>query len=67
MVQELTTPNNAISFAERVASSDVFKSLFKDGMALVEETAAYLDAQAAPMRRCCRARRRWPMPPRACA
>ncbi len=42
MAQELTfqTP---ISFAERMASSDVFKALFRDGMALVEETAAYLD------------------------
>jgi regulator of CtrA degradation len=43
MAKELIAHNNAISFAERVASSDVFKSLFKDGMALVEDTANYLD------------------------
>lgn len=44
MVQETTATSSAtISFAERVASSDVFKSLFRDGMGLVEETAAYLD------------------------
>jgi len=35
--------NTPISFAHHVASSDVFKSLFRDGMALVEETAGYLD------------------------
>ena len=33
----------AVSFAERLASSQVFADLFRDGMALVEETAAYLD------------------------
>ncbi len=43
MVQEPLFRNAPISFAERVASSDVFKTLFRDGMALVEETAAYLD------------------------
>ena len=43
MVQDLqSTP---ISFAERAASSDLFKTLFRDGMALVEETAAYLDGE----------------------
>jgi regulator of CtrA degradation len=35
--------NEAVSFAERLASSQVFTDLFRDGMALVEETAAYLD------------------------
>jgi regulator of CtrA degradation len=43
MAQDIFARNNAISFAHHVASSDVFKSLFRDGMALVEETAAYLD------------------------
>ena len=43
MAQDLFARNMPISFAHHVASSDVFKSLFRDGMALVEETAAYLD------------------------
>jgi regulator of CtrA degradation len=33
----------AVSFSERLASSQVFAVLFRDGMALVEETASYLD------------------------
>ena len=33
----------AISFGERLASSQAFAALFREGMALVEETAAYLD------------------------
>ena len=32
-----------VSFSERVASSQAFAVLFRDGMALVEETASYLD------------------------
>jgi regulator of CtrA degradation len=32
-----------VSFAERLASSEAFGALFRDGMTLVEETAAYLD------------------------
>lgn len=32
-----------IAFGARLASSPAFKDLFRDGMALVEETAAYLD------------------------
>jgi len=32
-----------VSFGERLAASQVFSKLFRDGMALVEETAAYLD------------------------
>jgi regulator of CtrA degradation len=35
--------NGAVSFGERLASSQVFADLFREGMALVEETAAYLD------------------------
>ncbi|MCO6185091.1 DUF1465 family protein [Rhizobium sp. L1K21] len=34
---------NTISFAGHMASSNGFQSLYADGMALVEETAAYLD------------------------
>lgn len=33
----------AICFGEKLANSGAFKTLFRDGMALVEETAAYLD------------------------
>jgi regulator of CtrA degradation len=32
-----------ISFREKLASSQAFSQLFRDGMGLVEETAAYLD------------------------
>jgi regulator of CtrA degradation len=32
-----------VSFGERVANSQAFADLFRDGMALVEETATYLD------------------------
>ena len=32
-----------VSFVERLAGSDAFKSMFKEGMNLVEEAAAYLD------------------------
>jgi regulator of CtrA degradation len=32
-----------VSFGERLASSQAFSGLFRDGMALVEETASYLD------------------------
>ncbi len=35
--------NEAVSFGERLASSQAFADLFRDGMALVEDTAAYLD------------------------
>jgi regulator of CtrA degradation len=32
-----------VSFGERLANSQVFTDLFRDGMSLVEETASYLD------------------------
>ena len=32
-----------VSFGERLANSDVFAALFREGMTLVEETASYLD------------------------
>jgi regulator of CtrA degradation len=35
--------NSAVSFGERLAASQAFADLFRDGMALVEQTAAYLD------------------------
>jgi regulator of CtrA degradation len=35
--------NGTVSFGERLTSSQAFADLFRDGMALVEETANYLD------------------------
>ena len=43
MAQDLLIQAPAISFGDRLAASGSFKALFRDGMALVEETAAYLD------------------------
>ncbi len=37
------TANRPLSFGERLASSQAFSDLFRSGMALVEETATYLD------------------------
>ena len=34
-----------VRFGQKLASSQVFSTLFKDGMKLVEETAAYLDGE----------------------
>jgi len=34
-----------VSFGERFAASDQFDAIFKEGMGLVERTAAYLDGQ----------------------
>lgn len=38
-----TAHRNTVSFGDRLASSDAFKLLFREGMLLVEEAAAYLD------------------------
>jgi regulator of CtrA degradation len=38
-----TDPKEPISFGQAYAQSDTFQQLFRDGMRLVEETAAYLD------------------------
>ena len=43
MSEKRATEAGAVSFSERLASSQVFAALFRDGMALVEETASYLD------------------------
>jgi regulator of CtrA degradation len=37
------TANRPVSFGERLANSQAFSDLFRSGMALVEETATYLD------------------------
>jgi regulator of CtrA degradation len=39
----LWSETQPVSFGERLANSQVFADLFRDGMALVEETASYLD------------------------
>ena len=43
MSDKRTIETVAVSFSERLANSQVFATLFRDGMALVEETASYLD------------------------
>ena len=35
--------SDAVSFGQKLAASDAFKALFREGMTLVEDTAAYLD------------------------
>ena len=43
MSEKRSIETGTVSFSERLANSQVFASLFRDGMALVEETATYLD------------------------
>ena len=43
MAEQIANEAQPVSFGERLANSQVFSDLFRDGMALVEETAAYLD------------------------
>jgi regulator of CtrA degradation len=43
MGEKSTTDLQPVSFGARLASSQAFADLFRDGMALVEETATYLD------------------------
>src|SRR5262245_56987338 len=43
MSDKLANEAVPVSFGEGLAGSQVFGNLFRDGMALVEETAAYLD------------------------
>jgi len=43
MSEKRSLEAGAVSFRDRLASSQVFAGLFRDGMALVEETASYLD------------------------
>jgi len=38
-----SSPTITVSLSERLVSSSAFKTLFREGMALVETTAAYLD------------------------
>ena len=43
MSEKRSADPGAVSFSERLANSPLFASLFRDGMALVDETATYLD------------------------
>src|SRR5215831_19072796 len=43
MSEQRATEAGPISFGAKLASSQIFADLFRDGMALVEETATYLD------------------------
>jgi regulator of CtrA degradation len=43
MLHAQTAPLNTVSFGDRIANSEAFKLLFREGMLLVEEAAAYLD------------------------
>jgi len=43
MFEKRAIEAGAVSFSERLAGSQAFATLFRDGMALVEETATYLD------------------------
>jgi regulator of CtrA degradation len=42
---QVETPDVMVSFGDRFAASDQFTATFKEGMALVERTAAYLDGE----------------------
>ena len=43
MFEQSTGENGLVQFSERLAGSAAFTGLFREGMDLVEETAAYLD------------------------
>ena len=43
MSEKSASEADTVSFGERLANSPKFAGLFRDGMALVEETATYLD------------------------
>ena len=43
MSEKLLSEAQPVSFGERLANSQAFADLFRDGMSLVEETATYLD------------------------
>ena len=45
LIREPTSDDGAISFARGFVKSDAFMALFREGMGLVEQTAAYLDGE----------------------
>ena len=55
-----------VSFSEKLASSQAFSGLFKEGMALVEETAGYLDGEGRQDSKSSNAPPRSPTRPKAC-
>jgi regulator of CtrA degradation len=42
-IMNFPAKSNTVSFGQKLASSEMFKALFKEGMSLVEEAATYLD------------------------
>ena len=52
-----------IAFGKRLAGSETFKAMFREGMALVEETATYLDGDGRQQSRSLAAAGRSPTPP----
>ena len=65
--QASAAKGTTVSFGEHFAASDQFDAIFKEGMGLVERTAAYLDGPAARKRAHCADRSRCSTPQRACA
>jgi regulator of CtrA degradation len=45
MAEGIRSEAAPVMFGERLASSQAFSTLFREGMALVEETASYLDGE----------------------
>jgi regulator of CtrA degradation len=56
-----------VSFGERLATSPLFATLFRDGMALVEETASYLDGPGRQESKRLARAALWFTRPKACA
>ncbi len=54
-----------VSFVEKLAGSEAFAAMFREGMTLVEEAAAYLDGAGRDEAKVLHAPRRCPRPPRA--
>ena len=76
-MSEVSSSADPVVLAKRRATGEAFSALFREGMALVEMTAAYLDGpgrkeakgldRSAASRTSCRAPPRSPMPPNRCA
>ena len=66
MSEKLLSDAEPVSFGERLANSQAFAELFRDGMALVEETATYLDGPGRQESKKLERSSALPMPPKAC-
>ena len=66
MSEKCSSEAQPVSFGARLANSQVFADLFRDGMALVEETATYLDGPGRQNPRSSSAPRPLLTPPKAC-